>query len=131
MLEEDYVTRMIKDMVRAVVKTILGKTELNYELPKENECTSDDVVYKKLVLMADAGDINGAENLLLTEFEFEDLMQLEIALVFYSHINEYEEDFLEANNYSRREIGEGIDLIAKKYGYSGIMNVMIDLQGPI
>ena len=129
MVEEDYVTRMIRDMVRAVVRAILGKSELNYEFPKENERTNDDMVFNKMIQMADAGDINGAENMLLTEFEFKEPKQLEIALAFYSHLNEYEEDFLEANDYSRREIGEGIDAVAKKYGYSGIMNLMVDLQG--
>jgi hypothetical protein len=129
MVEEDYVTRMIRDMVRAVVRAILGKSELNYEFPKENERTNDDMVFNKMIQMADAGDINGAENMLLTEFEFKEPKQLEIALAFYSHLNEFEEDFLEANDYSRREIGEGIDAVAKKYGYSGIMNLMVDLQG--
>lgn len=129
MIEEDYIMRMIKDMIRALVKAILGKTELDYEFPKENECTKDDVLYNKVTQMADEGDINGAENLLLTEFEFQEPIQLEIALAFYSHVNEYSNDFLETNNYSRREIGEGIDLIAKKYGYSGIMNAIIGLQG--
>lgn len=128
MVEEDYVMRMIRDMIRALVKSILGKTELDYEFPKENERTNDDMIFNKMTQMADAGDINGAENMLLTEFEFKEPKQLEIALAFYSHLNEYEEDFLEANDYSRREIGEGIDAVAKKYGYSGIMNLMVDLQ---
>lgn len=125
MLEEDYVMRMIKDMVRAIIKTILGKTELDYELPKENKYTKDDMVFIKMLELADDGQINEAENLLLTEFEFEQPKQLEIALTFYSHINEYNDDFLEANNYSRQEISEGIEGIAAKYGYAGLMNVIM------
>ncbi len=128
MLEEDYVTRMIKDMVRAIVKAILGKSELNYELPEENERTDDDMIYSKIIQMADEGEINEAENLLLTEFELIDPMQLEISMAFYLHLNKYEDDFLETNNYSRQEISEGIENIAEKYGYAGIMSVMNHLK---
>lgn len=128
MLEEDYVTKMIKDMIRAIIKTILGKTQLDYELPKENEYTREDMIFKNVLDMADDGKINEAENLLLTEFEFEDSIQLEIALTFYSHINEFDDDFLDANNYSRQEISEGIEGIASKYGYSGLMSVISGIQ---
>lgn len=128
MLEEDYVERMIKDMVKAIMKAIRGKTELNYELPVENERTDDDVIYSKITRLADEGKINEAENLLLTEFVFQDTSQLEIAMAFYLHINEYEDDFLDANHYARSEIIEGIEAIAKKYGYTGIMNVFHTLE---
>ncbi|MFA9377918.1 MAG: DUF6483 family protein [Lachnotalea sp.] len=129
MLEEDYVTRMIKDMVKAMVKAVLGKSELNYELPNDNERTDDDVIYSKVIEMADAGNINEAENLLLTEFDFINLDQFEIAMAFYLHMNQYQDDFLDSNNYSRVEISEGIEAIAKKYGYSGIMSVINQIQG--
>ncbi|OYP47240.1 hypothetical protein C8E03_105200 [Lachnotalea glycerini] len=128
MLEDDYITRMIKDMVKAIVKAILGKSELNYELPKENERTDNDMLFDKLTKLADEGKINEAENLLFTKLEFKEPKELEIAMAFYLHINEYEEDFLESANYSRNEISEGIEAIAKKYGYSGIMNVFNNLQ---
>jgi hypothetical protein len=124
MIEDDYVIRMIKDMVKAIVKAILGKSELNYELPKENERTDEDLVYDKMIQLADEGNINEAENLLLTEFKFKVPEQLEIAMAFYLHINKYEDDFLETSNYSRSEISEGIESVAKNYGYSGIMSVM-------
>jgi hypothetical protein len=128
MLEEDYVTRMIKDMVKAIVRAILGKSELNYELPDEKERTDDDRVFNQMIQMAEEGNINDAENLLLTEFDFKDSAQLEIAMTFYLHLNKFEDDFLEKNNYSRQEISDGIEAVAKHYGYSGIMSVMNQLK---
>jgi hypothetical protein len=125
MLKEDYVTRMIKDMIKAIIMTILGKRELDYELPSENEkYTSNDFILKQILDLADDGKINEAENVLLTEFAFDDPIQLEIALTFYSHINEYEEDFLENHNYSRQEVSEGIEAVAQRYGYTGLMSIM-------
>ena len=64
--EQDYVMRMIKDMVRALALLIFGKRDIRYEIPKENARTEEDDLYIRILQMADRGEINEAENILLT-----------------------------------------------------------------
>ena len=62
-VKDDYVMRMIKDMARVLARLILGKDDINYVLPEDEEFTVIDNLYKKLITMADAGQINEAERI--------------------------------------------------------------------
>lgn len=114
--EQDYVMRMIKDMVRALALVILGKKDIRYELPEENERTDMDDLYARILQMADEGKINEAENILLMDIPSETPYYSVMAVDFYQHISEYSDDFLNENNYSREEILEGLESFAEDYG---------------
>ena len=58
--EQDYVMRMIKDMVRALALLIFGKRDIRYEIPEENARTEEDDLYTRILQMADRGEINEA-----------------------------------------------------------------------
>ena len=45
--EQDYVMRMIKDMVRALALLIFGKRDIRYEIPEENARTEEDDLYTR------------------------------------------------------------------------------------
>lgn len=108
--EQDYVMRMIKDMARALALLIFGKRDIRYEIPEEND------LYTRILQMADRGEINEAENILLTELSKESSNYVVMAADFYQHIAEYSDEFLEEHNYSRDEILEGLESIAEEYG---------------
>ena len=114
--EQDYVMRMIKDLARALALLIFGKKDIRYEIPEEKERTEEDNLYARLLQMADRGEINEAENILLTEFPKEFSNYVIMAADFYQHIAEYSDEFLEEHNYSRDEILEGMESIAQEYG---------------
>ncbi|WP_297778435.1 DUF6483 family protein [Blautia sp.] len=114
--EQDYVMRMIKDMVRALALLIFGKRDIRYEIPEENARTEEDDLYIRILQMADRGEINEAENILLTELSKESSNYVVMAADFYQHIAEYSDEFLEEHNYSRDEILEGLESIAEEYG---------------
>ena len=114
--EQDYVMRMIKDMVRALALLIFGKRDIRYEIPEENARTEEDDLYTRILQMADRGEINEAENILLTELPKESSNYVVMAADFYQHIAEYSDEFLEEHNYSRDEILEGLESIAREYG---------------
>ncbi len=114
--EQDYVMRMIKDMVRALALVLFGKKDIRYEIPEENDRTDADNLYMKILHMADQGEINEAENILLTEIP-EDTPDYHVMKTdFYQHISEYSDDFLAEHNYTREEILEGLESIAQDYG---------------
>ena len=118
--QDDYVMRTISDLVRAIARLALGKNDIDYELPEdEDKYTPMDRVYRQLKDMADAGDINGAENYLSDQLDPQDIVRLEMALTFYMYLNQMKDDTLFEANYSREEIVDGINSVCAEYGISG------------
>lgn len=118
--QDDYVMRTISDLVRAIARLVLRKNDIDYDLPEdEDKYTSLDKVYRKLKDLADAGEINEAENLLSDNLDPPDLDCLEMALTFYMYLNQFNDDILYTANYSREEIVDGINSVCAEYGISG------------
>ena len=123
-LEKDYILRMIKDLTKSIAHLILGKSEIEYELPKESEYSRVDTLYVKLIELVNMGQINEAEDLLFDEINPSDIRQFEMAMSFYLYLNDFGDDYLEKNNYSRDEITEGIRSICKEYGVSSMVDFL-------
>lgn len=118
--QDDYVMRTISDLVRAIARLVLRKNDIDYDLPEdEDKYTSLDQVYRQLKDLADAGEINEAENLLSDNLDPPDLDCLEMALTFYMYLNQFNDDILYTANYSREEIVDGINSVCAEYGISG------------
>ncbi len=116
-LENDYVMRMIKQAVRALMAFALGKDLPPYELPDEKENYTDtDRLYEMLIRLADEGKFNEAENLLFQNVDsgIDDIFRLGIN--FYLYMNEFSNEELDNNDYSREEVIEGIKDFSKACG---------------
>ena len=86
--EQDYIMRMIKEVIRVLVTVALGKTYKQVELDAENkyEVSGDNVnQWKKMI---DNGEINEAENLLLDEMDYTSREAVEEAIWFYGYVSE-------------------------------------------
>ena len=68
---------------------------------------------ENLIDMVDAGEINEAEN------------SLEVAILFYSYLNDKTDDFLEANDFSRDEIKLGMENVADNFGLNSIAKMFL------
>ena len=87
--QDDYVMRTITDLVRAIAGLALGKMKLNYDLPLSGGgLHACGLAYRRLKDLADAGDINGAENELYECLDTSDRAYLEMALAFYMYLNQ-------------------------------------------
>lgn len=119
-LKQDFVLRRLEDQARFLARLILGKEEVEYELP-EYEAMDDEVdrLYRTLLTLAENGEINEAENLLLEEIEAGGMKRFQMALSFYLHLARMDEEFLEEHRYTREEIGEGMETLAEDFGVSG------------
>lgn len=120
--EQDYIMRMIKEMVRALMSVLLKKRFHELDLEEKAEITGDDET-KELFVLADTGKINEAENLLLENADFSNPRFIQEAMAFYEHINEYDDEFLEEHNYTREEIVDGLKDILNYYGLSGMFDM--------
>lgn len=123
-LEKDYILRMIKDLTKSISYIILGKSEIEYDLPKENEYSRSDYLYIKIVELANCGKINEAEDMLFREIDTSNLIEFEMAIAFYLYLNDFDNNYLEENNYSRDEISEGIKSICKEFGVSSMVDFL-------
>lgn len=123
-LEKDYILRMIKDLTKSISYIILGKSEIEYDLPKENEYSRSDYLYIKIVELANCGKINEAEDMLFREIDTSNMREFEMAIAFYLYLNDFDDNYLEENNYCRDEISEGIKSICKEFGVSNMVDFL-------
>ena len=131
MVENDYMMRIIHEMVRTLIMLIFHKDQ-----DTEEELILLDGVpqdfYQRLCHLADEGKINEAENMLYESLEENDwdkegtMEYLEVSLAFYDYLNSKSNDFLEAHNYSREEIEEGILSVTKQYGYGSLAETLLE-----
>lgn len=130
MYEQDYIMRLIREMVRAILQ-ILFHIELPSqveELLSEEDSKADHEsmqMLKDLYALVDAGKINEAENKLSDLTEAGTQGDLKLALLFYAYLNEKDADFLEANGYSREEVKDGVQRLVESFGLEGIVEAFL------
>ena len=123
MVKQDYLMRLIHEMVRTIIKLIFNIDEKTVDIEQELKETSD--LYIRLVRLADAGKINEAENLLYEQLEHGQPEYLTAALGFYDHLNDYTEEFLDKADFSREEIKSGLVSVLRMYGYEGMTGLLM------
>ena len=124
MFEQDYVMRLIKEMVRVILKLLFN---IDTESPTVEllENKEEQETLENLLDMVDAGEINEAENRLYDLTSNTDVNSLEIALLFYSYLNDKTDDFLEENDFSRDEIKLGLENVADSFGLISIAKMFL------
>ena len=118
MFEQDYIMRLIREMVRTLVKLVF---KVDIENPEQVDFDNADMEeeYYNLIAMINSGMVNEAENMLLDQLDLTDKKAFEMSLMFYSYLNEKDDVFIENHNYSRSEVVDGIKSVCDKFGYSG------------
>lgn len=124
MFEQDYVMRLIKEMVRTILKLLfnIDTDSPSAELLKDTE---EEKTLDELLDMVDGGFINEAENRIYEIIEEGKKIDLEIALLFYSYLNDKTDNFLEEHDYNRDEIKEGLQDITARYGVNGFVEMFL------
>ena len=124
MFEQDYVMRLIKEMVRAILKLLFN---IDTDSPSAEllEDAKEQQTLDELLDMVDNGFINEAESKIYEITEEGKKTDLEMALLFYSYLNDKSDEFLEAHNYSRDEIKAGLKDITVRYGVAGFAEMFL------
>lgn len=124
MFEQDYIMRLIKELIRTALKLLFNiDTDIpTAELLDEKE---EKETLNKILDLVDNGKINQAENELYELLSQKDMINLEIALLFYSYLNEKEDDFLEKHNFSREEIKMGLKEAVSQYGLDSMAETFL------
>ena len=116
--------RLIKEMVRAILKLLFN---IDTESPTIEllENKEEKGTLENLIDMVDAGEINEAENRLYDLISATDMNSMEVAILFYSYLNDKTDDFLEANDFSRDEIKLGMENVADNFGLNSIAKMFL------
>jgi len=124
MFEQDYIMRLIKEMVRTIFK-LLFHVDMETETVELLEGEEGAKVWRELLAMVDDGKIDEAENRVYELTEQKELHNLKIALLFYSYLNERDDEFLKEHDFSREEVKEGLQNLAERYGLGGMSEVFL------
>ena len=124
MVEQDYIMRIIHEMVRTFLKLIF---HIDEEKQEEVQFEDSNVQgnFENLCAMADRGEINQAENILYEELEEGNVEYLKMAVLFYEHLNKMSNEYLEKCDFSRIEVAEGMKHVMKMYGYDSLAETLI------
>jgi hypothetical protein len=122
--EQDYVMRFIKEMVRAILK-LLFNIDTDSPTSELLEDCEEKATLDELLDMVDDGNIDEAENEIYELTENLNQNNLEVALLFYSYLNDKSDEFLEGNNFSRDEVKEGLETIVSRYGLNSIASMFL------
>ncbi len=113
--QQDWVMRQIEMLVQFVARTIFHKDSIVYDIIDETNLSDEDLLYKKLREMIAKHEICEAEDLLFDNLDVDDNQSLALALDFYQKLNRMTDDELEAHNFSRQEIDDGVHEIMHKF----------------
>ena len=124
MVERDYIMRLIREMVRAILKLFFN---IDSESPTEELLAGEEEkqLLDILLAMVDVGDINHAENQLYEIVSGGDMEKLKMALLFYSYLNDKSDDFLTEHDFSRGEIKSVIKDMVSMYGLDSMADVFL------
>lgn len=125
MFEQDYIMRLIKEMVRTLLKLLF---QIDVPSPAvdlmEDQETKETL--ERLLDMVDEGRIDDAENQLYEMLDGQDHRGLEAALLFYCYLNDKDDDFLLEHDFCREEISAGIKNAVSMYGLDNLAELFLN-----
>lgn len=126
MYRDDYILRQIRQLIDTLVKVLFHAESPSLGYVQDVKALEE---AEELLRRADSGHINEAENALFTLTENRTMDNLFIGAAFYAHLNEMDDAFLEANDFSREEIQDGIRYLLSAYGLEKMADLFFfDIQ---
>ena len=122
MYEQDYIMRLIHEMVRMFLKLFFNINEDKDEEIIVEESNLGEK-YDPLMELLNQGKINEAENLLYEELDPQNKEYLKIGLLFYERLGRLSPQVLETSDYTGEEIREGIRHLLSLYGYEDMSEI--------
>ena len=116
MLKQDFLLRQIESLAMSLSKLFFNKDMVQYEVSDQENISETDILYTKLGKLVSEGKLNEAENLLFDEVDKSNIEYLRVGIDFYTNLNRLEDSILEAHNYSREEIEQGLHDLSAEYG---------------
>ena len=121
--EQDYILRQIEILMQGIRRVFFGKREKGAAAFAVSGALPGALWYTRVLERLEAGDINGAENLLFALMDPAEPQGLLAALDFYNRLRRIPEERLLESGFSLAEVEQGLLDAPALYG--------LDLGGPI
>lgn len=124
MFEQDYLMRQIKEFIAFMMKLLFGaelRTADELIDYQQNSGDGSGILFR----MIDSGDIRQAEELLYESIQTKTADNLLKGYAFYQYLAQQEDEFLEAHDYSRRMIAEGVRRLAALFDASHLVSLFL------
>ena len=121
--EQDYILRQIEILMQGIRRVFFGKREKGAAAFAVSGALPGALWYTRVLERLEAGDVNGAENLLFALMDPAEPQGLLAALDFYNRLRRIPEERLVECGFSLAEVVQGVLDAAALYG--------LDLGGPI
>ena len=118
MLTEDWMVRQTEALARSIAYLVFQKEDTAYTPTGAAEDAEIDALHRALLEKVNAGDIGGAEDLLYERADGTDRRCLEVAVDFYSRLNDLTDGQLEQGGFARDEVQDGLRNLAARFGVS-------------
>lgn len=114
--QKDYLMRLIEDLIRFVAMVLFGKKTFQYEIIDDMFAAKTDKLHADLRALVAQRRLGEAEDMLFDAIEPGQRDGAMVALDFYQTLNALSDDELEAADFSREEIKDGLKQITALYG---------------
>ncbi len=114
MWEQDYILRMVREMVRVILK-MLFNMDLDQSTEKILQQVEQQRLLQGLLDMAQADKITQAQEQIEEMTATRDKEMLKVAVLFYAALNEQSEEFLTEHHFSREDIRTALREIVAAY----------------
>lgn len=115
-MQQDWLMRQIEMMTIAIAQLLFGKGSKEYDLKEELGQEQSGQLYQRLTGLLQEGRLNEAENLLFFELDETDPNMLAAAVSFYRQANALSDQELEAQDFTRAELWDGLGEVMERYG---------------
>lgn len=122
MVKKDYLERQIEAISNTFAAILFGKDKVKaiFDVEKEEDEMSgsieDDILERMVRVNLSEKKFNEAEDIIFEALDSKkNVRKLLVALDFYNKLEEYDDETLEQNNYSREEIKEGVNKLKELY----------------
>jgi hypothetical protein len=114
--QKDYLMRLIEDIVRIIAKIFFGKDYKRYEIVDDMLLSQTDLWYRQLMGLVAERRLGEAEDLLHDGIDTNKPDHMSVALDVYLAMNALSDEELEAVDFSREEIQDGLKQACKLFG---------------
>lgn len=114
-LKQDWILKQIDMLIQFVARLVFHKDNLNYEINDETNLSHTDLIHEKLKLLLSNGKIGEAEDVLFDNISENSIDSLELSLDFYQRLNSLTDKYLEENDFSRKEVEDGLRDVLKRF----------------
>lgn len=119
MFEQDPIMRQIHDIVKGAAKMMHMNVDIKSEHLVQIEDAQVQETTSELLKKINDGELNEAENAIYAMLENPTMDTLHAGIAFYAHLDEMDDAFLLAHDFSREEVEDGKSHLLSVYGLNG------------